>query len=186
MSHVLILLLAFLPLKALADCGNLSRKLLNVTLGETSPPGDYLDNLPQGLRLSAKFGKGRNVTYSLQGQASGLTLRPAIVYWHDERVFVVQMVVPGTDEADIERLLKGLLAIAGTDVDANPKLIPPGTHLRCADGLSAHIVQGVASISASQTIPVLIVHVEHPKLHLRMQCTENPKSCEGTPRHLYE
>jgi len=79
---------------------------------------------------------------------------------------------------------EGPRSIAGTDFDPNPRLVPAGEYLRCNDGLSARVVRTQQVLS--QTIPLLVVQVEHPKLKLRADCTMRPQQCENLPKHLYE
>ncbi|HWI15935.1 MAG TPA: hypothetical protein VNT02_16835, partial [Burkholderiales bacterium] len=120
----------------------------------------------------------------IQGKSSGLIIRAATVYRHDHRVFLVQVSISGTDEAEIDKILKKMLTIAGTDFDQNSSLVPSGEYLRCADGLSARIVRTQQVLS--RTIPLLVVHVEHPKLNLRARCAMRPQECVNLPKHLYE
>ncbi len=179
--YVFIFLLACLPLKALADCGNLSRQLLNVTVGGTR---DYLTSLPQGLQVTSQHGSDDGGSDQIQGKSSGLTIRGAMVYRHEHRVYLVQTIISGADEEDIERILKKVLAIAGTDFDPNPKLVPSGQYLRCTDGLSARVVRTQQVLT--RTIPLLVVHLEHPRLSLRARCAMRPQQCVNLPKHLYE
>ena len=103
---------------------------------------------------------------------------------HEHRVYLVQTIISGSDDADIEQILKKLLAIAGTDFDQNPRLVPFGEYLGCTDGLSARIVRTQQILS--RTIPLLVVHVEHPRLNLRARGVKRPQECVNLPKHLYE
>ncbi len=170
-----------MPLNALADCGNLTRQLLNVTLGGTR---DYLTNLPDGLRVTSQHGSDESGVDQIQGKSSGLTIRGSMIYRHQNRIYLVQTIISGADAIEIEEALKKVLSIAGTGFDPNPRLVPPGEQLHCNDGLHARIVRTQQILS--RTIPLLVVHVEHPKLRLRADCTTRPQQCANLPKHLYE
>jgi hypothetical protein len=147
---------------------------------------DYVHNLPEGLRLSTAHGSESSGMDQIQGKTFGFDIRGALVYRHEDRIYLVQTIVAGTDETGIEEALKRLLSVAGTDFDPNPRLVPPGEYLRCNDGLSTRIVRTQQVLSASRAIPLLVVHVEHPKLKLQAHCTMRPQECVNLPKSYLE
>jgi len=172
-------ILLTLSANAFADCGDLPKRLLNIDIGG---PRGYLGNVPNGVKISFQHNFGDNGMDVMAGSVMGLDINGASAYWHNDRVYMVQARIHGKDASDIERALSTLLSIAKTDFNPDPRLVPKGEYLRCADGLTARILRSQIVRSQSNQIPILVMTVEHPKLKLRFECGKRPQQCANLPK----
>jgi hypothetical protein len=171
--------LVSLSANALADCGDLTKRLLNIDVGGHR---GYLGRLPNGLKLSFQHDFGDNGMDLMGGAVLGLNINGASVYWHNDRVYMVQALIHGKDDKDIQSALSTLLSIANTDFNPDPRLVPKGEYLRCTDGLTARILRSQIVRSQSNQVPILVMTVEHPKMKLRFECGKRPQQCENLPK----
>lgn len=181
MRSIAVFFVAFLAVSshALADCGHLTKRLLNIDVGG---PRRYLDNLPSGVKFSFQHNFGDNGIDMMSGSVMALDINSASAYWYNDRVYMVLARIHGKDNRDIDQTLRRLLSIADTDFDPNQRLVPPGEYLRCKDGLTARITRSQVVHSQTSQIPILVVSVEHSKMKLRFECTTRPQQCESFPR----
>jgi len=164
---------------AWADCGDLTRRLLNVDVGGVR---NYLGNLPSGLKMSFQHNFGDNGMDMMAGAGMGLEVGSASAYWHNDRVYMVLARIHGKDDGDIEKALSTLLSVANTDFDPSPRFIPKGEYLRCSDGLTARISRSQIVGAQSKRTPILIMSVEHSKMKLRFECGKWPEQCKNLPK----
>ncbi|HEY5900762.1 MAG TPA: hypothetical protein VIV54_24570 [Burkholderiales bacterium] len=161
----------------LADCGDITKRLLNIEVGGSR---SYLGNLPSSVKMSFQHNFGDNGMDMMYGAVMALDVNSAAAYWYNDRVYMVLATIYGKDAGDIERALRTVLSIADTDFDPNPRLVPQGEYLRCKDGLTAKVVKG--QIFQSRTIPILVVGIEHSKMKLRFECAQKPQQCRNLPK----
>ena len=164
---------------ALADCGDLTKRLLNVDVGGHR---NYLGNLPSGMKMSFQHNFGDNGMDMMTGAGMSLDVSSASVYWHNDRVYMVLARIHGKDDGDIERALSTVLSVANTDFDPNPRLVPKGQYLRCGDGLTAKVFRSQIIGAQSKRTPILIISVENSKLKLRFECGKRPEQCRNLPK----
>jgi len=164
---------------ALAGCGDLSKRLLNVEIGGAR---NYLGNLPNGMKMSFQHNFGDNGMDMMTGEGMGLAISSASAYWHNDRVYMVLARIHGKDDGDIEKALSKLLSIANTDFDPNPRFVPKGEYLHCSDGLTARISRSQIVGAQSKRTSILTVSVEHSKMKLRFECGKRPEQCKNLPK----
>jgi len=164
------------PSNALADCGDLTKRLFNVEVGGART---YLTNLPSGIAITFQHGVADNGVDMMGGKVNALDFQGS-AYWHNDRVFMYLATIRGTSDADIENAVTTLLSVANMDFDSNIKLIQKGGDLRCNDGLSAKIER--SQIVGQSTIPILTVGVYNWKLRSRFECVQRPAQCGNLPK----
>src|SRR5688572_25451718 len=153
---------ALFPALGSADCGNITRQLLGV---ETGGPRTYLTtNLPVGISLYSEklewLTGGADALTSKSSELRQLNLT-AEIYWHENRVAWVTIIVQGGAGSDIASARQNVIAISGITEFLPP---PANEYLRCGDGLMAKVGISQRSGPNNSVIPLLVVLIEHPKL----------------------